>query len=470
MSEATSFERIGSGHPELDLVLGGGFPAHSLNIIMGPPGTGKTVLAQQLLFHNAARGRPVVFLSTVSEPLTKVVTYLQRFGFYDEALMFDGSVVYQDLAPQLLSDGVGVVVSRVQELIRELGPAVLVVDSFKAIHDLATSTLEMRRLATELAGVVAAYDTTTFLVGEYAPGDVVVYPEFAVADGVLQLSRVDGGKRDERSLRVVKLRGSGYREGFHAFTIDGDGIRVYPRLVTPPAPVRYTTIDERVTTGVEGLDPLLGGGWWRGSSTLLMGAAGVGKTTLGLAFALEGTERGEPSLFLNFQENPTQLARTIRGLGVDLEEERRGGLHLRYMSPVELQIDAVVVELFRLVEAEGLQRVVIDSLSDLALAADTSERFHDYLYSITQHLATKRVTSLMTLETRAGTASHATPDTRFNSILDAMVELRIDLAAEPAGRTLRILKARGIQHPLDVIPVAIEDGRIRTPAHAEDHG
>ena len=464
MRESTSFERIGSGHPELDTVLGGGFPAHSLNIIMGPPGTGKTVLAQQMLFHNAARGRPVVFLSTVSEPLTKVVTYLQRFGFYDEALMFDGSVVYEDLAPQLLAEGVGVVVSRVQELIRELGPAVVVVDSFKAVHDLAGSTLEMRRLSSELAGVVAAYDTTTFLVGEYAPGDVVIYPEFAVADGVLQLTRVDGGKRDERSLRVLKLRGSGYREGLHAFTIDDDGIRVYPRLVTPPAPARYEAIDERVTTGVDGFDALLDGGWWRGSSSLLMGAAGVGKTTFGMAFALEGASLGEPSLFLNFQENPVQLARTIRGLGVDLEEQRGKGLHLRYMSPVEIQIDAVVVELFRIVEAEGIRRVVIDSLSDLALAADTSERFHDYLYSITQHLATQRVTSLMTLETRSDPGLRASPDTRFNSILDAMVELRIDFQVEPARRTLRVLKARGIRHPLEGVPVAMEDGRLRALA------
>lgn len=466
MSGRESLERIRSGHGQLDTVLGGGFPSNSLNIVMGTPGTGKTILVEQLLFHNARQGRPVVFLSTISEPLSKVVTYLQGFSFYDDELMFSGSVVYEDLAPDLLDHGPGIVVSRVQALIKELGPSVVVIDSFKAIHDLAEPGPQMRRLTTELAGVLAAYDTTTFLVGEYAFGDVAAFPEFAVADGVLQLTRADGGKRDERYLRVLKLRGSAYREGLHAFTITGDGLRVYPRLVTPPVPATYTSLDERVALGVEGLDELVDGGLWRGSSTLLLGTAGAGKTTFALAFALEGVRSGEPSLFLNFQENPTQLARTIRRLGVDLEEERGRGLHLRYISPVELQIDGVVVELFRLIEEHGLERVVIDSLSDLALAAPSMERFHDYLYATVQHFAANRITSVLTLESVLSGGHLLPPDTRYNSIVDAMLELRIDLEATPARRTLRILKARGIEHPLEARPVAISDGRI----HMTDGG
>ena len=227
--------RISSGNREADRVLGGGFPSNSINILMGEPGTGKTLFAEQLLFANANGGRPVLYLTTLSEPLSKVVTYLQLLPFYDESKL-GTAVIYDDIGELLATAGVSALVPRVREAILEFRPSIIVIDSFKAIHDLSPSVPEMRRLISELAGLLSAYDTTTFLVGEYREQDISSYPEFAVADGIVEFARHKHSTRDERFLRVSKLRGSGYLEGLHGFRITPAGLEVYPRLVSPPVP------------------------------------------------------------------------------------------------------------------------------------------------------------------------------------------------------------------------------------------
>ena len=230
--DAVSFARISTGSSQADEILGGGFPTSSINIIMGQPGTGKTIFAEQLLFHNAKGDRPLLYLTTLSEPMAKVVSYAQRLRFFDVNKVGNG-VMYDDLGAELSAEGPAILVPRVLELIKRLSPAVIVIDSFKAVHDLAQSTQEMRRMVSALAGVLSAYDVTAFLLGEYTQQNIEAYPEFAVADSIVQFERQALGGRDERYMRVLKLRGSRYLEGQHAFRITDDGLCVFPRLVTP---------------------------------------------------------------------------------------------------------------------------------------------------------------------------------------------------------------------------------------------
>src|SRR5262249_27586580 len=155
--------------------------------------------------------------------------------------------------------------------------------------------------------------------------------------------------RDERFLRILKLRGSAYREGQHAFRITRAGLELYPRLVAPRIPEHYKALAERLPTGVPGLDALMGDGVFAGSTTLVVGMTGTGKTTLGLQFALEGVRKREQVMYVNFQENPAQLNRAIASLGVDPAEAQQHGLTLLYASPVELQIDSIVVKIFEVI-------------------------------------------------------------------------------------------------------------------------
>jgi circadian clock protein KaiC len=442
--EPAPLERIESGNPQADRILGGGFPRHSINIIMGQPGTGKTIFAEQLLFHNAGGGRPALYVTTLSEPLSKVVTYVQQFRFFD-ADRLGGDIEYDDLGALLVARGPAAMIEWLEEAIKTRAPRIIVIDSFRAIHDLMTSDQETRRFVGQLTALLSAYDVTTFLVGEYTDDDIRRCPEFAVADAVVQLARQPMSTRDDRYFRVLKLRGSGYREGQHAFRITADGLEMYPRLVTPRVPEEYELRDARVPTGVPGLDERLSGGLLAGSTTLVIGATGTGKTTLALQFVLEGVRRREKTLFVNFQENPPQIRRAISSLGVPPDEALAHGLALRYASPVELQIDSIVVHIFETISKDGVRRLVIDGIGDLATAVHDPQRLHDYLYSLMQHFAVNGITSLLTLESAAGRSGSRAMDERFSYMSDTVVTLSLG-DAPSAHRTLRVTKMRGSAH------------------------
>jgi len=438
---------VSSGNAQMDQILHGGFPANSINILMGEPGTGKTIFVEQMAFHNAHNDdRPILYLTTLSEPLAKVLTYLQSFAFYDEEKV-GVSVVYHDIGHELATNGIATLKNILTEFIHSIGPKIIIIDSFKAIHDLSESTASLRKILFELTGLLSSYEATVFLLGEYTQNDSKRYPEFAVADGIVEFLRNSVSSRDERFVRVLKLRGKGYLEGLHGFALTDFGLRIYPRLVSPSLPEHYVLTGKRVATGINGLDSLVGGGLLEGTTTLVAGPTGSGKTTAALQFALEGVNRGEPSLYINFQENPTQLARVIAGLGYDVEQIKEKGLHLYYMSPVELQIDSILVRIFELVKSLGVKRVVIDAVGDLISAASDPSRIHDYLYALNQHFSVSGATTVLTYETFGGvTSKHFNMNgERFSYMADAVIFLTVD-SEGGYRRTLSVIKQRASAH------------------------
>jgi circadian clock protein KaiC len=452
--QSPPMRRLTTGSRELDEILGGGIPENSVNIIMGEPGSGKTILAEKLMFANAGEARPMLYLTTLSEPLDKVIRYLQQFSFFDPTKIGD-TVRYDGIGHILAAKGVGALVPILKDAIKAMSPKLIVIDSFKAIHDLAGSLQEMRLMLYEVAGLMASYDTTAIFVGEYRHEDIATYPEFAIADGILELARHALGSRDERYLRVFKLRGSSYRQGLHAFEITADGVQVYPRLISPVEATSYKREVNRVPSGVPGLDGMLGGGFPAGSATLLAGPTGSGKTTMGIQFIVEGLRQGERCLLVNFQENPTQLVHAIDAIGA-LDDEARGRLELQYYSAVELSIDRIIVSIFQTLRRTNTRRVVIDALGDLAIAAGDATRMHDYLYALVQHFAVMGVSSMFTLETDPAIMVSDTSKGRLSHMTDNIVFLDLREHQRNVGRTLRIAKARGVAHDLQVRDVQID--------------
>ena len=443
---------VSTGNAGADAILGGGFPAHSINMIMGAPGTGKTLLAQQLALHNADPERPVLYFTTLSEPLAKVVTYLQAMSFYD-ARKVGTSVLYQDLGPALLEHGITAVVSHVREAIKQVSPRILIIDSFKAVHDLAASVAEMRRMVADLGGLLSAYDVTTFLVGEYEEAEIARYPEFAVADGIIELARYNATARDERYVRVSKLRGASYREGLHGFRITPVGLEFFPRLLSPKLPPSYTPATERISTGIAGLDAMLGGGLWRGTSTLVAGPSGSGKTTAAVQFCLAGAGTDESVLYLNFQENPTQLARLVDSLSGGLTGAAATRWHALYVSPVELQLDSLIGAVFATVREKGIRRLAMDGVGDLLFASGDPQRAHDYLYAFGQQLAADGVSPLFTYETgtATGETDGVTGGLHFSSLTDCIILLGLEETPDRLRRTATVRKVRN----------SVQDLRIR---------
>jgi circadian clock protein KaiC len=448
--------RISSGNAQADKILHGGFPAHSINLIMGQPGSGKTVFAQQIAFHNAEENHPVLYLTTLAEPVSKVVRHVQRFSFFD-ADKIGSAIYYEDIGTTLAKDGITYLASRLTEAIKTNPPKIIIIDSFKVLHDLAESVSDMRRMLFELTGLLTAYETTSFLLGDYSEVDAKGAPEFAVVDSILQLLRSGQSTRDERFLRVLKLRDSSYIEGLHGFRIENKGLDVYPRLVTPEVngAENYVVGAEQVPSGIDGLDKIIGGGLWKGSMTLISGGTGTGKTTMALQFAIEGLSQGVNSLYVNLQENPAQLARSVENLcGRKMEE---CGLAMLYISPVEVQIDSIIVTLFAMIQEKNIKRVVIDSIGDLAMAASDPQRLHDYLYALVQHFAVQGITAMFTLETGDAItgASSDSPLGRISYMSDNIFLLDLTQRPEPF-REIRCVKTRGSQQNLAVHKFKIE--------------
>jgi circadian clock protein KaiC len=439
-------ERFSSGDHRLDAVLGGGLPANALNMIIGLPGSGKTILAEQFLFHNASAQRPGVYLSTVSEPLEKILRYGQRLEFFDGQAI-GTSVFFDDLGETLNDGGLDDVLGHVQRLIVERRPGVIVIDSFKALSAYAPAPRDFRHFLHELAGVLTALPTTTFWVGEYGRDEIVTAPEFAVADGIISLTTRREAERASRHLEVLKLRGSGFMSGEHAYRIASDGLHVFPRLAESVPVEAYDLQTERMSSGIPAIDQMLLDGYWPGASTMVAGPSGSGKTLMGLHFIFNGAAAGQPGIIATLQENATQLERIVAGFGWSLASE---SVELMYRSPVDLYLDEWVYDLLGVIERTRARRVFIDSLGDLRRAAVDELRFREYLYSLLQRCANEQISVMMSQETPAlFGVSHLSED-GISHLSDNVIMLQFVRRDAQLRRAVTVLKTRASRHDADV--------------------
>jgi circadian clock protein KaiC len=438
--------RLPSGHERLDQILDGGLPANAINMIIGPPGSGKTILSQQYVFHNASADRPAVYLSTVSEPFDKILRYAESLDFFDPAAV-GKSVFYEDLGGALIANGLEGARASIDRILKERRPALLVIDSFKALRAFSSDEAQFRRFLHELASELSALAVSSFWVGEYEREEATQAPEFAVADAILALSLRRLNAREIRVLQVVKLRGSGFASGEHAYRVSSRGLNVFPRLADAVDLGAYAMGSERVSTGVAALDGLLGDGYWQGSSTVVAGPTGVGKTLLGLHFILGGAARGEPGIIASLQENESQLSRLAGGFGWSLHAP---GVEVMSRSPVDMYIDEWVYELLDRVQKVGARRVLIDSLGDLSVAAGEELRFREWMYSLTQRFSRLGISPLMTLEIPDLFEVRRLSESAVSQLADNVVVLQYIRSRSEIRRAVLVLKTRASQHDIQI--------------------
>jgi circadian clock protein KaiC len=446
-AQTSTLERLSSGSTALDAILGGGIPAASVTVVAGEPGSGKTVFTLQMLFEHARRGKKCLYFTTLSEPPLKVMRYMQLFSFFDARLIED-RVVFADLGSVLRSGGVDQALAQMIHRVESEEPALVAVDSFKAIHDLLPDTAQRRAFVYDLSVSLAAWGATTLLVGEYTAEDIRVAPEFAIADGIVRLTTERQELTTARQLEIVKMRGANYVSGRHFFDMSADGLTFYPRVRGPEMngepPV---DLADRVGTGVAGLDELLSGGLPRASATMIQGGTGTGKTLMGLHFLLEAARRGEPGILFTMEETPAQIRAVANNFGWQLAPlEAEGRLLISYTSPVELVTDRFLDHARRQIEKVGARYAVLDSLTSMSLGVHSPRRFRELVYALTKHFRAVGVTPVMTMEVAEllGTAQltgHGVSSTADNLILLRYVEMEGQLE-----RAVAVLKARGTSH------------------------
>lgn len=435
-------KRLLSGNPRVDEVFDGGLPANGIVLLMGLPGAGKTILAQQYLFNNSSPERPGVYLSTVSEPMEKILRYGESLDYFDPEAI-GTSVYYQDLGDVLIGEGLDGILASVDEILRSRRPEILVIDSFKAIHDYVDQNGDLRSFLHQLAASLSAFPVTVFLLGEYSADDSSRYPEFAVVDTIVSLEVERAAQREKRVLQITKLRGSDFRSGRHAYRITNSGLDVFPRLADMLSLQEYRLSSERMDTGVPGLDDMLAEGLYEGSSTLVAGPSGSGKTLLGLHFIFAGTQQGQSGLIATFQENPIQLERVCAGFGWSLDSDKT---ELMYRSPVDLHIDEWVYDLLDTSNRVGAKRILIDSLGDLRMAAGDEIRFREYVYSLLQRLSRSGISVVMTQETAEFFGTSQLSERGISHLSDNVVLLHYVAGDTTVNRAITVLKTRGTNH------------------------
>jgi circadian clock protein KaiC len=467
-------ERLPSGHAPLDEILSGGLPANAITLLMGRPGSGKTILAQQYAFRNGRPGRPAIYLSTVSEPLEKIVRFGQSLSFFDTAAI-GTSILYEDLGATVNRDGLSGAAEYLGRLVRDRRPTLIVIDSFKALEAFAPDGRDFRKFLHELAGRLGAFPAASLWVGEYEDAEIASTAEFAVADAILSLTSERIGQREARFLQVKKLRGSSFRSGQHAYRLTADGLRLFPRLADTPVGDGYTLGDTRLSSGISALDQMLAEGYWPGASTLIAGPSGSGKTLMGLHFVMNGARQGQPGVIATLQENPTQLQRMLAGFDWSLREPN---VEVMYRSPVDIYIDEWVYDLMGTVERTKARRVLIDSLGDLRISAGDEIRFHEFIYSIVQRFSRQGVSVLMTSEVARLFGADRTSDSAVSALADNIVMLSYQQERDTISRTMAVMKTRASRHDpavrtfvigpqgitLDEPPTATKD------AHQSDSG
>ena len=451
----TDVRRLGlevmpSGVTGLNTILGGGFLKGGLYIIQGTPGTGKTMLGNQICFNHILDGNRALYVTLLAEYHARMLQHLSAMTFFDVSKIPD-QLSYISGFSILRQDGLPGLLALVRREIIVQNVSVLILDGFATAQRSSPGGQALNEFIHELQGVAIATDCTVFLLNSAKESENVT-PEHTMVDGILELSEKLVGWSAERALQVVKFRGSGYLRGKHAFDITDDGLVVYPRieslLAVPSRP--DLSGNEKVSSGFDRLDAMLDGGLPGASTTMVMGPSGVGKTTLGLHF-LSRCSAAEPGLLFGFYETPPRIMAKAREVCRPLQPLLdSGAVEVLWLPPTDGLLDAYGDRLLEAVRRRGVRRLFIDGLGAFQNAANEPGRMSHYLTTLMNELRVQGVTTVYTLEVPDIIGPYIrTPIGDLSSLAENLVLLRYIELRSRLYRLISILKVRdGSFNPL----------------------
>ena len=453
--DRVTIENLPTGVPGLDDILGGGLPEYSFNIIAGAPGCGKTTMAHQFAFANATAERPALYFTVLGEPALKMLRYQQQYTFFD-ASKLNSALRFVNLSDILLERGLDGVLEEIARQLEATNPGTVVVDSFRTVlrtvrvgeYDMNPDVFVQR-----LSLLLASWQATTFLVGEYCESELRDNPVFTIADGLFWLYQDVDRNSIVRKLQIMKLRGRASVPGKHTFRITDAGIQAFSRTLGLLARKRQVPAGKRLSTGIRGLDEMMGGGIPEGDSFLIAGSSGTGKSLLATQFIAEGIRQGEPGIVAVFEERTDEYAERAQSFGLDLRPALEDGrLQLMYLRPLDLSVDETVHEIYQAIRKTGAKRLVIDSLAgfELALAPAFRTDFRESLYRMIFSLTGMGITILSTLEMQ-----ESFQELRFSTFLisfltDDIVRLRYVEIEGQLRKIMMVVKMRGGNHCKDI--------------------
>jgi len=461
MTPKVTINRLSTGVPGLDEILGGGLPEFSFNLIAGLPGCGKTTLAHQMMFALATPERPALYLTVLGEPPLKMLRYQQQFEFFVLERV-NRCIHFVNLGPDTMTGNLDKVLERIAAEVKSHAPAFVFVDSFRSVALAGGTDSTLQQFMQKLGVLMTSWQATTFLIGEYA-ADTATNPVFTVSDGLIWLHQSVQRNSMVRKIEVMKMRGQPTLAGMHTFRLSNAGVQVFPpasAAVPRPSPARPQA-SGRVLMGVDRLDEMLGGGLPQGYSLLVAGPSGSGKSILAASFLQEGARKGETGVIAVFEQRANRSRNPILD---QLIKSGRAGL-VDSRAP-DLSIDEIVMLLIKEIRRLNATRVVIDSLSafEVALAPTFREDFRESMLRLVGALAQEGVTVLLTseLEDRYTDLRFSPYGTAF--LTDAIIVQRYIEVESRLRRVMAVIKVRDSAHSDELRAYTIEDDGIHIGA------
>jgi circadian clock protein KaiC len=458
--------RVAFGIEGLDDILGGGLTAHRLYLVEGMPGSGKTTLGFQFLLEGARRGEPVLYIS-LSETEEEIRAVAGSHGWtLDGVLIRELIPTEEALSPATQNTmfhpsevELGETTQRILSDVERVRPARVVFDSLSELRLLAGSALRYRRQILALKRFFAGRKCTVLLLDDLtsAQHDLQVQ---SIAHGALLLQHsIPRYGVQRRQLSVTKFRGSDFRGGLHDYAIRRGGLEVYPRLVA--AEHRHDSTRERLGSGLVELDQLLGGGLDRGTSTLISGAPGAGKSTISALFAASAAERGEHAAMYIFDESVNTLTSRMKGFGIDLGKHvATGRLEITPVDPAELSPGELVHRIRATVDRNQSSVVVIDSLNGYLNAMPHEDFLLVQLHELLSFLGHRGIATIL-VSAQKGLIGTMTSSIDASYLADAMILLRYYEAAGAVHQAISVVKKRGGAHERTIRDLVMENGTLR---------
>lgn len=471
-------DSIQTGVAGLDAILLGGIPRRNTILVRGPVGSGKTLFGTEFIYRGITQfGEPGLIVIFETSP-DKLSHDASAFGWDLEELERQRKLQIIPTSPEVFDRELRSPGSLLLQTAIEIGAKRIFIDGIGLLSQagrtrgagLTRARSSYRELLQQLSeGFYRAHLTALLSheVSDLPETQATLAAAEVVADTVIQLNRVRRDRRGDRSLEVIKSRGQHFEGGEHTLRIRaGEGVQVFRRVQAPPEPPRVqpTSIAKQSIIGVEALDKLIGGGLFEGSTTIVAGISGAGKTVLGSQLLLEGARRvGSRGLLVTLDEHPAQIVRNAGTLGLDLASEiEAGAIHLLFESPQELNVDAHFSRVTRLIEEHHIQRLVIDGVTSYSTALGDQVMYRDFFHAIVAYTKHRLMTTFFNYENPEflGISSYM-PEFPVSSIVDNIVLLSLVEIDSSLRRTITVVKARGCAHESDTREFVIEQGGIR---------
>lgn len=447
---ARSIQKVPTGIAGLDEITQGGLPARRVSLVCGGPGCGKTVLAMEFLVNGILQhGEPGLFVSFEESP-GNLIENFRPFGFDLETLIKNKQlkILHVDIAgANLLEAGEfsldGLLVM-LEHAIKSTGARRLAMDTMETIFSSLSNTENLRIEVAKLFRWLGDQGVTTIITGERGKEQLTRHGfEEYVSDFVLLLDHRIDKQISKRRLRVIKYRGSNHGKDEYPFLVSNHGFLAFPLTSLM---LDYAMSLERVSSGVPDIDAMLDGrGYFKGSTVMISGTAGTGKSTLAAAFAAAACERGESCLYLAFEESSGQLCRNMASVGIDLGKwMERGLLTLSSNRPTLFGLEEHLMQIQDMVDRHKPSCVIIDPMSNF-LSAGSGAEVKSMLLRIIGNLKAHGITLLLTSLTRGSKITDET-DAKASSLVDTWIALDLEEKNHLHRREIHIIKSRGMEH------------------------